>query len=180
VDCLGVLDRYAPRAAVFNKNTVELALFFHDAFMGVMAASQRVVGGVDAASGERASADFAGAIFTSVECPETARAVINCVLATQHFGDGLYIPSWETNITHDVDLHCLATPWAIFKANTRYIRQEYLQYSDEEFCAGRLRFYKDMASRPRLYLSAEFAPLEQVARVNLQKAIQEMESLDER
>lgn len=72
----------------------------------------------------------------------------------------------------DIDLMSLSVDWPRFKRNSVLIRREYAQYSEEEYWRGRRNFFIDFSKRPKIYQSTEFAQFEQVARGNMQRMIE--------
>lgn len=89
------------------------------------------------------------------------------ILATKH----LDAPSTvypEYNWIRDIDLLILAGSAPEYKRYLWKIRREYGTFEDNVFMQGRLDFLNRFVSRPRIFLTNEFSPLEPLARTNLE------------
>jgi predicted metal-dependent HD superfamily phosphohydrolase len=74
----------------------------------------------------------------------------------------------------DLDLMSLAVSWPAFEANTAAIRAEYSHVPDEDFAAGRSKFFASMLQRDRLFFTPWGQTLEATARANLHRAIAQL------
>ncbi|MFT7534154.1 MAG: putative metal-dependent HD superfamily phosphohydrolase [Hyphomicrobiaceae bacterium] len=74
----------------------------------------------------------------------------------------------------DLDLMSLAVSWPAFEMNTAAIRAEYCHVPDDDFAAGRRKFFTSMLERNRLFFTPWGATLEAAARANLRRAINEL------
>ncbi|CAI06572.1 HD domain-containing protein [Aromatoleum aromaticum] len=75
----------------------------------------------------------------------------------------------------DIDLAIFACAPAQVRAFDDAVRDEFRQYADGEFAAGRLRVPRALLARPRIYFSAAFEPCEPTARANLRRLIERWE-----
>jgi len=76
----------------------------------------------------------------------------------------------------DLDLMSLAVTWPAFQTNTAAIRAEYCHVADDDFAAGRRKFFAKLLERDRLFFTPWGATLEAPARANLRRAISELAS----
>lgn len=79
--------------------------------------------------------------------------------------------SWISAIFMDLDLQGLGTPWRIYRENTRKIREEFAQYNDEEFRAGRIMFLKERLERNTVFHTAWGAEFEPKAQQNMAREL---------
>jgi len=175
VECLARLDKFVPDTPEFGKNIAELAIFFHDAFMGDVVQPPSTECALKPIGGEAASALFAASVLSTMDAPRVARQVSNCVNATDHTRTARCFITPEALFVHDIDLYCLADRWERFCATTWRIRREYPQYNDSAFAAGRIAFFQKMAERPQIFWSTTFERFNDAAKANLQRALQEYE-----
>lgn len=129
-----------------------LALFFHD-----------IVYDPARHDNEARSADRLRDAFGDVASIDRACAH---VLATQHH-DAHADP--DTNLVLDIDMAILGAPWADYLTYAEGVYREYLPvYGDEAYAKGRAElFLKPTLQRKRLFLTADFAHLEDQAKRNL-------------
>lgn len=95
---------------------------------------------------------------------------------TTHRTDSAYFsanPAARSDCEHflDVDLAILACAPAQVRAFDDAVRDEFRQYADAEFAAGRLRVLAGLLARPQVYFSPAFEPYEPAARNNLRRLI---------
>ena len=76
----------------------------------------------------------------------------------------------------DLDLSTLGGSWEDYKRNGRNIREEYASVSDEDWNKGRGEWLRSMLDRERLFWTDWGAPLEEQARKNLQRDLDELGS----
>lgn len=80
----------------------------------------------------------------------------------------------KSKIFLDADLYELGASWEVFSDNTRRVVNEYTtRFALEEIIAGRLAWYRNVMEYPRIYWVATH--LERKARLNIERAIKEME-----
>jgi predicted metal-dependent HD superfamily phosphohydrolase len=161
VDCVhAALQASLPEQAV-------LALFYHDAVY--------VVGRDD---NEEESYELFASHFEPSgggRGAETMARVRDLVLATKHVGD----PRDEVEaVVRDVDVLVLAAEPRAFDAYDRTIRLEYASFTDADYEAGRRVFLTSLLAKDRIYYSAHYQHLEERARANVRRRLDEPSSSD--
>jgi predicted metal-dependent HD superfamily phosphohydrolase len=100
-------------------------------------------------------------------------AVVQLILATKQHNPlpgRLHQPSMYFL---DCDMAILGTPQEVYDQYARAIREEYSNYDDAMYKAGRKQFLQRTLDRQRIFLTEEFcAAFEQSARENLQFEVQ--------
>lgn len=76
--------------------------------------------------------------------------VASLILATIHDPHRLITDNDEQLIV-DIDLAGLGQPWPVFLQNNQNVRQEYKQYSDEDFREGNGKILRQFLERRQLY-----------------------------
>lgn len=129
-----------------------LALFFHD-----------IVYDPARHDNEARSADRLRDVFGDIASIDRACAHI---LATQHH-DAQEDP--DTNLVLDIDMAILGASWESYRAYAEGVYREYLPvYGAEAYAKGRAElFLKPTLARERLFLTPDFAHLENQAKRNL-------------
>lgn len=79
--------------------------------------------------------------------------------------------SWISAIFMDLDLQGLGTPWRIYRENTRKVREEFAQFTDEEFRIGRIAFLKGRLERNTVFHTAWGAEFEPKAQQNMAREL---------
>lgn len=74
----------------------------------------------------------------------------------------------------DADLYELSGPWPVFQQNTNRVFNEFVtKFKRVDVCEGRLKWYESMLDTKQIYWLATH--LEEKARENIQRAIEEMQ-----
>ena len=151
------------RARLREPDEAELAVWLHD-----------LVYDPRAADNEARSADIAASWLAeggvSLARAERVRALI---MVTRHAaapdgGDAAYVV--------DADLSILGAPPAEFDRYEIQVRREYAFRTDGEWREGRARLLRVFLTRPRLFVTPEFARFETPARHNLARSITRLEA----
>lgn len=143
---------------------VELAFWLHD-----------IVYSPGSPHNEELSAVFTGQATLSLGFdPSFALQVANLVRATTHKHEP---QTREAQVLLDVDLSILAAPQLDYDAYEANIRQEYLQFSDEQYKAGRSKFLRSMLDRERIFSTPELrSGYEGRARANMSRSLSALEA----
>ncbi|MEM9683442.1 MAG: hypothetical protein AAF942_09265 [Pseudomonadota bacterium] len=153
LDCLEEAGHLA-----VDRDAVELAIWFHD-----------VIYDSDAPHGanERDSAALLDEL-----CPvPAAKPAHGMILQSIHHGPSA---DPDTQLFCDLDLYRLSGPLDTFLKHGADVRREYASVSDEDWAAGRAKFFAGMAKRPEIYQTAFWRErLEGQARANLAHAADE-------
>jgi predicted metal-dependent HD superfamily phosphohydrolase len=151
------------RARLNEPDEAELAVWLHD-----------LVYDPQAADNEARSAEIAAGWLASggAESPRIER-VRALIMATRHAaapeGD-------DARYVVDADLSILGAPPAEFDRYETQVRREYAFRSEAEWRTGRARLLRTFLTRPRLFLTPEFARFEGPARDNLARSIGRLEA----
>ena len=153
-----LLDRHGQ--AVRNRDTIELAIFFHD---GVYVPTRP--------DNEAASAALARERLTNLGVdPELVGEVERLILATRH-GETLANADSDPDLALllDLDLSILAAERTAYAAYAQAIRREYAVVPDAIYRPGRRRILAEFLARPRIYATPSLYDLwEAAARTNLE------------
>lgn len=88
-----------------------------------------------------------------------------------------HVPSTEeSKAVLDLDLSTLGGSWEDYQRNGRSIRAEFASVPDEEWNKGRADWLRGMLERERLFWTDWGAPLEEQARKNLQRDLEELQA----
>ena len=151
--------------AVAHPNTVELAIWYHDAIYDPAATDN-----------EGRSADLLRAELTGLADPgllAQAEALV-CWTADHRIPPGLPADRHQdAALFLDLDMAVLGADREAFDAYERGIAAEYVPiHGQDRFRAGRRQFIQEMLARPRLFHSETFHRLSDIpARANLQRAL---------
>jgi predicted metal-dependent HD superfamily phosphohydrolase len=144
-------------------NSVLVAWLYHDAYYRV---------GDKSFDNERASADLALIDLLQMGwAGERAGRVWDLVMYTKH----KYNPpadDYEGQLIVDIDLLGLAsTPVEKFFENTRKVRDEFKNFTDEQFATGRLHFWEGFLElkKNRIFRTSHFEHLNDIALDNIHK-----------
>ena len=144
-------------------DTVYLALFFHDAISDSFSTSN-----------EKDSADLATKFLTDNNVAGSViQAVEQLILATAaHLQETAALDAeWFL----DADLAILAAEPSTYNEYVLAIRQEYSEFSDEAFRAGRMRFLETILDAPYLFRTDVLHDrFEMSARANLQNELAQL------
>lgn len=159
--CLDEFDRVSN--LVENPDTVEMALWFHDAIY-VPAAKNN----------EWRSVELFRAC--TVDCANSAFAkrVGDLIMVTTHLG----IPSQtDERLITDIDLCSFGLTWEQFAWDGQQIRAECPQMSDQKYFAGLLRFLQMLLNRPTFFLTDHFEQrYGHIARANTLRLVGELQA----
>lgn len=155
--CLDVLDTY--RHLAIQPDAIELALWLHDCVY--------VAGRAD---NESRSATIAAMFARELGfAPHAIADITAWIIATKHV---LPPATADEALLLDIDMAILASPAEQYDAYTRAIRAEFAYASDEQFCAGRAAFVRELLERPRIFHVAQLHDaLEGAARENLAREL---------
>lgn len=141
--CLEVFDKF--RSLSRHPGSVEIAIFYHDVIYDVAANSHN----------EELSAVFSEDFFYNAfygTRPEAYDLTKRLILATKHDHE---VTDPDEQLIVDIDLAGLGAPWAVFLENNLNVRQEYKQYSDEDFRVGNAKVLQQFLDRRPLYYHPE-------------------------
>ena len=160
----GMLRLYfAHEAAIEDKETVLLAILYHDA-----------VYDVSRTDNELESANFFVENVHPNVATERVEKVKNYIYATKkhdYAGDDM-----DLNYFLDFDLAILGTTPANYRKYTEKIRVEYDIYPDALYYAGRKAIMESFLARKSIYKTRMFKDLyEEKARMNIQRELEELE-----
>jgi predicted metal-dependent HD superfamily phosphohydrolase len=138
--CLHGLDLATTVAK--DPRSLELAIWFHD-----------VVNEPGARDNEQRSAEILERFLGPHLPPETLRHIRRLIMTTTHRerpegGDERFIA--------DIDLSSLAKPWPGFLADGENLRAEEPERSDEDYYKAKVRFYRSLLKRTRLFNTVPF------------------------
>ena len=154
--CLNEFDRAA--YLIEQPDTVELALWFHDAIY--------VVGARD---NEQRSADLFAKWAVPVLAPDQVATVNRFIMATRHRkppddDDERYVV--------DIDLSSFGLEWAAFINDTVNVRNEMIYIPDELYYANHIGFLNGLLMRERIFYSDFFYnAYEHIARQNINRLL---------
>lgn len=153
-DVLTRLDELAEAGTSFDRASVQLAAWFHDAvYDGERDAEER-------------SASWAEEALSGHVDPDTLAEVARLVRLTEHHRP-------ETSDANgcalsDADLSILAAPRERYDAYVDAVRKEYAHLSDDVFAAGRADVLRQLAAKPQLFNTEHgVATWETPARANI-------------
>ena len=156
-ECLMEFD--AARHLAEGPDTVELALWFHDAIYD----SRR-------SDNEERSAALAKRCLETAGLPQLSATVSNLVIATKHDGE---TGTPDTALVVDIDLSILGKPESRFEEYERQVREEYDWVPLPVFNSKRAELLDRFLARKQIYRTKFFAErYEQSARRNLARSIQ--------
>ncbi|MDG4596426.1 MAG: hypothetical protein P9F75_12190 [Candidatus Contendobacter sp.] len=154
--CLREFDRAA--ALMADPDTVEMALWFHDAIYQP-----------GAKDNERRSADLFRQWSGARADPVFQQRVDDLIMATTHQeppdqGDAKFLV--------DIDLSSFGLPWETCERDGRLIRAEFAGVTDDQYYPGHLRFLRTLQDRATFFCTTFFQQrYELVARANLARII---------
>ena len=151
--CLSVFDEV--KSLLSNPDAVELALWTHD-----------VIYQPGARNNEALSVEWYRDIAAGVHHPDLVQRVSRHIIATLHNDKPL--DDEDSRYLVDIDLSSFAMPWDDFLRDSRNLRRENPQITDQEYHHNQRKFQKLLLSRQRFYHSDYFFQhYEQQARDNL-------------
>ena len=140
---------------VKNPDALALAIWFHDAIYDM-----------EACDNEQRSADWFLEESENIFPDALRELVYNHIMATLHCGKE--IKHHDSRIMVDIDLFSFGKPWPEFLQDSRNVRAEKSDISDEEFYRKQCGFQKTLLDQPRFFQSDYFfARYESRARQNL-------------
>ncbi len=150
-----------------NPKAVYLAIFLHDV---VYESGRHYVAGAS----EKASAVWLREKLQEHIAPEVLNVAERLILATSsHFAFGT---SSDFKKFLDLDLAILGADQASYQKASQAIRQEYGEFTQSEFNAGRSLFLKNRLERGPVFHTPEFQGYERQARANMRAELQELNS----
>lgn len=159
-DMRHIADMLCKGAALGLTEVQVMAIWFHDAVYEP--------GNKD---NEEDSADLAVQKLIAAGWPvERAQEVAEIIRDTK----GHKPSTEESKKVLDLDLSTLGGSWEDYQRNGRNIREEYGSMSDEDWNKGRGEWLREMLERERLFWTEWGTPLEEQARKNLQRDLDEL------
>ena len=150
------------RAAFDDAESVELAIWFHDAVYNPRAGDN-----------EERSAELARRSLAALGAPASrVDAVRRLILATKHDAEPA---TPDARLLVDIDLAILAADADAFDDYERAIRAEFAHVGDDQFRRGRASVLRKFLARDRIFASDAFAPMEPAARANLKRSLDVLE-----
>jgi predicted metal-dependent HD superfamily phosphohydrolase len=151
--CLGKFEQC--KALVDHADTLELAIWFHDAILDPARRDNE-------ARSTELYLQLSGGAHSEVQ----RQAVNRLIMSTLH--DSEIIDDDDSIYMVDIDLSSFGLPWDEFLRDSRAIRAERPQLSDQDYYLNQTRFQRSLLARPHFYLSDFFFDrLETRARTNL-------------
>jgi predicted metal-dependent HD superfamily phosphohydrolase len=151
--CLGMFEQC--KSLVNHADTLELAIWFHDA---ILDPARR--------DNEARSTELYLQLSGGAQSEVQRQAVHRLIMSTLH--DSEFLDDDDSIYMVDIDLSSFGLPWDEFLRDSRSIRAERSQLSDENYYLNQTRFQRSLLARPRFYLSDFFFDrLETRARTNL-------------
>jgi predicted metal-dependent HD superfamily phosphohydrolase len=144
---------------MFDARYLKIAILSHD-----------VVYSPISSGNEEASAHYGAGLTKLIGLPNPA-VVYEAILQTNH--DVLAHTELGKQLC-DLDLEVLSWNESQYQDYATKIRQEYYFVSDTDFRQGRSKFLESMLSRSRIYMTSEFAILEDRARHNLKDELEKL------
>ena len=143
------------KSLVNHADTLELAIWFHDA---ILDPARR--------DNEARSTELYLQLSGGAQSEVQRQAVHRLIMSTLH--DSEFLDDDDSIYMVDIDLSSFGLPWDEFLRDSRSIRAERSQLSDENYYLNQTRFQRSLLARPRFYLSDFFFDrLETRARTNL-------------
>ena len=156
-EVLDRLDDLAAGGVAFDRTTIVLAAWFHDA----------VYDGAD--DDEERSAQWAERVLQPDHAAEVARVVRMTVHHLPEAGDS------GGSALSDADLAILAAPVGRYDEYAAGVRADFAHVGDDDFRAGRRAVLQDLADRPRLFHTDVAGRLwEDAARTNLARELRDL------
>lgn len=151
--CLARFDEC--RSLLQNPDAVEISIWFHD-----------VIYEPGAKDNEARSARLYRELADGVHAPELCELVDRLIMATLHMGK--HLADADASYMVDIDLSSFGLDWAGFLRDSRNLRLENPQLSDEQYFRNQGHFQSCLLARPRFFNSNFFYQrYEQQARDNL-------------
>lgn len=156
-----------PDDLAIDRNSIELAIFFHDIVYNVSASGQH-------GDNERASAEMFAQFCRGVS-PALSDTMISrverCILQTMDHLQCTERDDLDMLLFLDLDLSILGDEWDRYNLYAMQVQREYSSiFDDRQFRAGRLRFLESMKRVPTLYFTSHGERLwEDRARDNMQR-----------
>ncbi len=155
--CLDELER--GRHLATNPDTVELALWYHDAIYDTKTKDS-----------EERSAALAMEMVRNASLPDNlGQSVANLIIATKHSATPT---DSDVQLIVDIDLSILGQPEERFDEYEKQVRKEYEWVPEDQFIAGRLAILKAFLDRPNIYSTQSFRnKYETQARANIARSL---------
>ena len=156
--------RYQDICELEDKQAVDIAIIFHDIVYDPMSKDNE-------AQSVKVFKTFAAEIgLSQALCDKVCRLIARTIRHELEPGDDL-----DTGAFLDSDLEILSKPTEEYRQYAREIRAEYSQYSEKDYCEGRIKVLTSFLQRPQIYFSEVFSSLEPMARFNIRAEIQELQ-----
>lgn len=165
IDCYRILKDAKEDLGLFQDEYEEilLAILFHDVVYHVGSEKNEE-------KSVRAFHIFCTNYNIDLETP-WVKKVSNMIMQTKHIGIE-YTNRYCDGIMRDIDLVGIGSDWEVFQENGEMIRKEFKMYSDEDFNAGRIKFFEALAKQDRIYKNDYFYDkYEEQARENIQREL---------
>jgi len=158
--CLGEFEQV--RHLVTNSDTVELAIWYHDAIYDTKAKDK-----------EERSASLARGVVKNALLPDSfGQLVANLIMATKHSQSST---DPDVQILVDIDLSILGQPEEKFDEYERQVRKEYKWVPKDAFVAGRSAILKSFLDRSTIYSTQFFRDkYETQARRNIARSLAQL------
>lgn len=155
-DCLRYLDEV--RSFVRAPDTLELALWFHDAIYSP-----------GAPDNEERSVELFRSLSQKAD-PVFVKRVGELIMATKH---GAKVNTGDRGFIVDIDLAGFGVGWDEFMRKGAELRDEYATQSDDEYYRGQVSFLTRLKARPTFYCTRYFRTrYEDAAQENLSRLIE--------
>jgi predicted metal-dependent HD superfamily phosphohydrolase len=152
------------QADLYNREAIEIAILFHDAIYEP--------GEED---NEKRSAGLMQGMLSKTVAPVTLQAAHAMILATEKhvLADDMVDPlRSDCAYFLDMDLAVLGSAPEVFEAFDLAIREEFAEFSDEDYREGRRAALESFLKRKTIYLTQPFHDaFEAQARINLEQAV---------
>jgi predicted metal-dependent HD superfamily phosphohydrolase len=151
----------ADRLGIELTDIQQLAVWYHDAIYDVEA---------QPGENEFRSAQWMKQVLAPAGIPAAIiDSAAQMILWTAHHLDHEVPPSCRTLM--DLDLSGLASRPDVFSRQSQAVRNEMAHLSDEQYSRVTIGFFRMLLERPHLYRTDQFAPLEPIAREQVNREI---------
>lgn len=156
----------AERAQIVHPETVELAIWFHDAIYDTRATDN-----------EERSAAWAGEALQAMGTDTALISAVQAAIRATQAHDAKSPRNPDLLLFLDIDLAILGTPEDVYDDYSRAIRAEYHWVGEATYRAGRSEVLKRFLARPALFHTPSIANrLEARARRNIARELQQLSS----
>ena len=158
------LARYQDICDLEDKQAVDLAAIFHDIVYDPISKEN------ETQSIEVFKAFAAEVGLPQLLCEKVCTLIARTIRHELEPGDDL-----DTRAFLDSDLEVLSRVAGEYQRYATQVRAEYSQYSEKDYCEGRIKILTNFLQRPQIYLSETFPSMESKARLNIRTEIHELE-----